>query len=537
MVNEKIYDKKDFPNVINNITKQQEEVKNGNVKDVYEEGSKSKGNESVLNKYDDSEKEEIEVFDDVKDDDDEDVLSQLFNEKEEKNVSKIVETATIGKYVTMEEVQYDETDELEDNPSQEDEYDDDFLEEGERFDYNETMLTEFINDTLKRERFDYNETMLTEFINDTLKRDEETLRLTLVDKMLLEKEVPENTGDYSGSHIYPTLLSQNYNNNSLPIMFSDIPVYVMVSIDILDISSFNMQSMDYSIDTLINMKWYDMRLVHGMRKPITVSEERILEKIWKPDTYIVNAKRSYLHKITFPNIKMRIFPDGLVLYTIHITFQPSCNMKFCMFPHDQQECYLDLSSLSYSDGQLKFIWGDNPFFLINQFTLPEFKLSNITVNECLSHDKLITSSCLRTLAMMFAWVAPYVPYNYEDVRIVTPITILLALVQMQKGEIETRTSYLTSLDKWFAVMKVFSVISLMESLVVLSLVRKFRELKKKENRAINEFEREMIKLQQREVKKLYNRIDLYARILSPVVFILYLIYYLSFMVSGVEEHC
>lgn len=139
--------------------------------------------------------------------------------------------------------------------------------------------------------------------------------------------------------------------------------------------------------------------------------------------------------------------------------------------------------------------------------------------------------------MMFAWVAPYVPYNYEDVRIVTPITILLALVQMQKGEVETRTSYLTSLDKWFAVMKVFSVISLMESLVVLSLVRKFRELKKKENKAINEFEKEMIKLQQRQVKKLYNTIDLYARIISPVVFILYLIYYLLFMVTGNEENC
>lgn len=27
-------------------------------------------------------------------------------------------------------------------------------------------------------------------------------------------------------------------------------------------------------------------------------------------------------------------------------------------------------------------------------------------------------------AMMFAWVAPYVPYNYEDVRIVTPITVI-----------------------------------------------------------------------------------------------------------------
>ncbi|CEF71586.1 Cation-transporting P-type ATPase family and Cation-transporting P-type ATPase, N-terminal domain and Neurotransmitter-gated ion-channel transmembrane domain and Cation-transporting P-type ATPase, C-terminal domain and Neurotransmitter-gated ion-channel ligand-binding domain and Cation-transporting P-type ATPase, subfamily V and P-type ATPase, A domain and HAD-like domain and P-type ATPase, cytoplasmic domain N-containing protein [Strongyloides ratti] len=514
-----------------NIKNEEKKINNKNIEDVNNSNNIKdieKDNENNLK----TNAIEI-VFDDEEEDD---VLTKLFNSKEEKNLSYSMENASIGEHITIEEVQYDENDIQKDIQS-EDEYDNDFLKEGEHFDYNETMLTEFINDNLKR--------------------DDNTLRTILVDKMLLEKDIPDNTGDYSGSHIYPTLISQNYNNNSLPIMFSDIPVYVMVSLDIFDISSFNMQSMDYSVDLLINMRWYDMRLIHKMNKPITVCEERILEKIWRPDPYIVNAKKSYLHKITFPNIKMRIFPDGLVLYTIHITIQSTCNMKFCMFPHDQQECYLDLSSLSYSDRQLKFIWSDEPYFLVNPSTLPEFKIINITVNECLSHDKLITSSCLRlafklrrdsakyivekyipsTLAMMFAWVAPYVPYNYEDVRIVTPITILLALVQMQKGEVETRTSYLTSLDKWFAVMKVFSVISLMESLVVLSLVRKFRELKKKENKAINEFEKEMIKLQQRQVKKLYNTIDLYARIISPVVFILYLIYYLLFMVTGNEENC
>jgi hypothetical protein len=61
-----------------------------------------------------------------------------------------------------------------------------------------------------------------------------------------------------------------------------------------------------------------------------------------------------------------------------------------------------------------------------------------------------------TLAMIFSWVAPYVfllslslhyciiilpiisyvPYNYEEVRIITPITVLLTLVQMEKGSQE-----------------------------------------------------------------------------------------------------
>ena len=78
--------------------------------------------------------------------------------------------------------------------------------------------------------------------------------------------------------------------------------------------------------------------------------------------------------------------------------------------------------------------------------------------------------------MMFAWVAPYVPYNYEDVRIITPITVLLTLVQMEKGDLQVRTSYLTSMDMWFAAMKTFSVFSLIESLIVLALIKRSRAM-------------------------------------------------------------
>ncbi|VDK27793.1 unnamed protein product [Anisakis simplex] len=81
-----------------------------------------------------------------------------------------------------------------------------------------------------------------------------------------------------------------------------------------------------------------------------------------------------------------------------------------------------------------------------------------------------------TLAMMFAWVAPYVPYNYEEVRIITPITVLLTLVQMEKGDQEIRTSYVTSMDRWFAAMKTFSVLSLLESLIVLALIKRSRTM-------------------------------------------------------------
>ena len=45
---------------------------------------------------------------------------------------------------------------------------------------------------------------------------------------------------------------------------------------------------------------------------------------------------------------------------------------------------------------------------------------------------------------------------------------------MEKGDLEVRTSYLTAMDIWFVAMKTFSVISLIESLVVLALIKRSR---------------------------------------------------------------
>jgi hypothetical protein len=45
---------------------------------------------------------------------------------------------------------------------------------------------------------------------------------------------------------------------------------------------------------------------------------------------------------------------------------------------------------------------------------------------------------------------------------------------MEKGEAEIHTSYLTSIDIWFVAMKTFSVMSLVESLIVLALIKRAR---------------------------------------------------------------
>uniref|UniRef100_A0A1I8E9Q1 Neur_chan_LBD domain-containing protein n=1 Tax=Wuchereria bancrofti TaxID=6293 RepID=A0A1I8E9Q1_WUCBA len=149
---------------------------------------------------------------------------------------------------------------------------------------------------------------------------------------------------YGSSYILPILRSINYDNNTVPTTFSDLPVDVSFALKIIHLANFDSKNMDYSIDFEMQMSWTDSRLMNNYTKWIRIWEKRILDQIWKPDPYFVNSKHSHFHYVSFPNFRMLISPNGLVIYTMRITLQPSCYMVFCQFPHDDQQCQLMISS-------------------------------------------------------------------------------------------------------------------------------------------------------------------------------------------------
>ena len=89
----------------------------------------------------------------------------------------------------------------------------------------------------------------------------------------------------------------------------------------------------------------------------------MLRKIWKPDTFVYNGKKSYLHTITTPNRFVRwdtgelgtvhhldkaaicrLFPNGRVLYSQRLTIRAHCIMNLQDFPMDRQRCPLKIGS-------------------------------------------------------------------------------------------------------------------------------------------------------------------------------------------------
>lgn len=97
------------------------------------------------------------------------------------------------------------------------------------------------------------------------------------------------------------------------------------------------------MDCYFRQSWVDRRLAYSGRKNLALSIE-MLRKIWKPDTYIFNGRKSYLHTITTPNKFVRLFPNGRVLYSQRLTIRASCQMDLSDFPMDKQNCPLYIGS-------------------------------------------------------------------------------------------------------------------------------------------------------------------------------------------------
>ena len=54
-------------------------------------------------------------------------------------------------------------------------------------------------------------------------------------------------------------------------------------------------------------------LFSGRLKYLTLTDPT---KVWMPDTFFRNEKEARKHEIIVPNVYVRIFPDGEILYSI-----------------------------------------------------------------------------------------------------------------------------------------------------------------------------------------------------------------------------
>uniref|UniRef100_A0A4W6E0W4 Gamma-aminobutyric acid receptor subunit alpha-2 n=1 Tax=Lates calcarifer TaxID=8187 RepID=A0A4W6E0W4_LATCA len=103
-------------------------------------------------------------------------------------------------------------------------------------------------------------------------------------------------------------------------------------------------SQEYTVDVFFRQSWKDERLkFHGPMNILPLNN-LMASKIWTPDTFFHNGKKSVAHNMTMPNKLLRIMEDGTLLYTMRLTVQAECPMHLEDFPMDSHSCPLKFGS-------------------------------------------------------------------------------------------------------------------------------------------------------------------------------------------------
>ncbi|XP_072900212.1 gamma-aminobutyric acid receptor subunit alpha-5 [Hemitrygon akajei] len=114
--------------------------------------------------------------------------------------------------------------------------------------------------------------------------------------------------------------------------------------------------MEYTIDVFFRQSWKDERLkFKGPMHRLSLNN-MLASKIWTPDTFFHNGKKSIAHNMTTPNKLLRLVEDGTLLYTMRLTISAECPMQLEDFPMDVHACPLKFGSYAYPNSEVIYIW-------------------------------------------------------------------------------------------------------------------------------------------------------------------------------------
>ncbi|MBN3303410.1 GBRA3 protein, partial [Amia calva] len=82
----------------------------------------------------------------------------------------------------------------------------------------------------------------------------------------------------------------------------------------------------------------------------------LASKIWTPDTFFHNGKKSVAHNMTTPNKLLRLVDNGTLLYTMRLTIHAECPMHLEDFPMDTHACPLKFGSYAYTNSEVVYLW-------------------------------------------------------------------------------------------------------------------------------------------------------------------------------------
>ncbi|XP_016072334.1 PREDICTED: gamma-aminobutyric acid receptor subunit delta [Miniopterus natalensis] len=299
-------------------------------------------------------------------------------------------------------------------------------------------------------------------------------------------------GDYVGSNLeiswLPNLdgLMEGYARNFRPGIGGP-PVNVALAIEVASIDHISEVNMEYTMTVFLHQSWRDSRLSYNHTNETLGLDSRFVDKLWLPDTFIVNAKSAWFHDVTVENKLIRLQPDGVILYSIRITSTVSCDMDLAKYPMDEQECTLHLESYGYSSEDIVYYWSENQEQIhgldklqLAQFTITSYRFTTELMNfksagqfprlSLYFHLRrnrgvyIMQSYMPSILLVAMSWVSFWISQAAVPARVSLGITTVLTMTTLMVSARSSlpRASAIKALDVYFWICYVFVFAALVE---------------------------------------------------------------------------
>ncbi|XP_053307597.1 gamma-aminobutyric acid receptor subunit delta [Spea bombifrons] len=265
------------------------------------------------------------------------------------------------------------------------------------------------------------------------------------------------------------------------------PVTVAVDVEVTSIDHISEVNMEYTMTVYLRQSWRDERLSYNHTTKTLGFDSRFVEKLWVPDTFIVNAKSAWFHDVTVENKLIRLQPDGVILYSSRITSTLSCDMDLTKYPMDEQECMLDLESYGYSAEDILYQWSENQEQIhgldkleLAQFTITKYRFTKqqmnfksagqfprLTLRFQLRRNRwvyIIQSYVPSILLVAMSWISFWISQSAVPARVSLGITTVLTMTTLMVSARTSlpRASAIKALDVYFLICYVFVFAALVE---------------------------------------------------------------------------
>lgn len=387
----------------------------------------------------------------------------------------------------------------------------------------------------------------------------------LEEKTILDDILSEKTYD---PRIRPSALNS-----------SDGPTFIKVNLMIRSIDKIDDVKMEFSVQITFRQKWFDDRLQFAHKvspamkdkiKYLTITEPG---KVWMPDTFFRNERFGRMHNVLVPNLYVRIYADGLVLFSIRVSLTLSCPMNLKLYPLDRQMCPMQIASYGWATDDLVYLWKkEDPVQIGSGISLPRFVIEKYSSDYCNVNTSTGEYSCLlmeltlkrefsyymltiyvpTCMLVIVSWFSFWIDPKAVPARVALGVTTLLTM-STKTASISNSlppVAYTKAVDLWTGVCIFFVFFALLEYTAVNAAARtdakrltaaKSRQSNGKEEEEEGNTYCELALLPKRKNNWILQwlgrfpsrakKIDVVSRILFPIIFasfnLVYWGYYLN----------